>query len=164
MQGDGKIISNTHPSLARIFTAITFALLATPKRSPTAVALCVVMIYIERDVVSLGYSPRKDHLRNVCSVTVAIDVFITDRNSLSPLSATLKVHVVNVGACIDDVRINALARYFRVQVFVEGAEAKTVTMGETGKAPRSILLELGSVLPHSVDFRVELDVINLSST
>ena len=72
MQGDGKIISNTHPSLARIFTAITFALLATPKRSPTAVALCVVMIYIERDVVSLGYSPRKDHLRNVCSVTVAI--------------------------------------------------------------------------------------------
>ena len=30
MQGDGKIISNTHPSLARIFTAITFAPLATP--------------------------------------------------------------------------------------------------------------------------------------
>ena len=62
MQGDGKIISNTHPSLARIFTAITFALLATPKRSPTAVALCVVMIYIERDVVSLGWGILRERI------------------------------------------------------------------------------------------------------
>jgi hypothetical protein len=94
-------------------------------------------------------------------VSVAILIGITLRDGLAPRRTTLEVDVVNVGACVDDVDVNALASVLGVEVLVEGAEAQAVTVGDTGEAPGSVLLDLGLVTAQNVDFLISLDELNL---
>jgi len=84
-------------------------------------------------------------------MTVAVLISIAVRNGLAPVCATLKVNVAGVGTCVDDIDIDALSAIGRVKVFVECAEAKAVTVGDTGKTPRGVLLDL-AILLHGVDF------------
>lgn len=49
-----------------------------------------------------------DSARAVSAVTIAILVSVISGDSLAPGGATLKVDVVNVGASIDDINIDAL--------------------------------------------------------
>lgn len=58
----------------------------------------------------------------VGAVAVAILISIVGWNGLAPLSATFKVNVVDVGAGIDDVDIDALATICRVKILVECTE------------------------------------------
>jgi hypothetical protein len=69
-----------------------------------------------------------DSARAVCSVSVAILVCITLRDGLAPRRATLEIDVVNVGAGVNDVDVNALATVLGVEILVEGAEAQAVTV------------------------------------
>jgi hypothetical protein len=66
--------------------------------------------------------------RAVCSVSVAILIGIALGDGLSPRRTTLEVDVVNVGAGVDDVDVNALATVLGVEVLVEGTEAQAVTV------------------------------------
>jgi len=108
----------------------------------------------------------------VGSVTVAILIGIAIGDSEAPVSAALEVNMVNVGTSVNDVGIYTLAGLLSVEVLVEGAEAEGVTVGDTGKTPRSLLLSLtiafvlGNGLSdidgeHSVDEGVLLDVLDI---
>jgi len=99
--------------------------------------------------------------RAVCSVSVAILIGITLRDGLAPRRTTLEVDVVDVGTGVDDVDVNALATILGVEVLVEGAEAQAVTVGDTGEAPGSVLLDLGLVATQNVDFLISLDELDL---
>jgi hypothetical protein len=98
--------------------------------------------------------------RAVCSVSVAILVGITLGDGLSPRRTTLEVDVVDVGTGVDDVDVNTLATVLGVEVLVEGAETQAVTVGDTGEAPGSVLLDLGLV-SQGVDFLISLDELDL---
>lgn len=63
-----------------------------------------------------------DSTRAVSAVSVTILISVASRDGLAPGSAALEVDVVGVGTGVDDVNINALAAFSRVQVFVKGAE------------------------------------------
>lgn len=69
--------------------------------------------------------------RAVSTVTVSILISIALGDSLAPVGATFKVNVRGVGAGIDDVRIDTLTTILGVQVLVEAAEGKAVTVGDT---------------------------------
>ncbi len=108
----------------------------------------------------------------VSTVTVAILVGIAIRSSVTPLGTTLKVDVGDVGTSVDNVGINTLTTVFGVQVLVEGTEAQSLAVRNTGKTPRSLLLRLGvtgvfsdSILGadrnHGVDDGVTLDGLDL---
>jgi hypothetical protein len=99
--------------------------------------------------------------RAVCSVSVAILIGIALRDGLSPRRTTLEVDVVDVGAGVNDVDVNTLATVLGVEVLVEGAEAQAVTVGDTGEAPGSVLLDLGLIVAQSVDFLISLDELDL---
>ncbi len=97
----------------------------------------------------------------MCTVSIAIFVFITLRDCLAPVGAAFEVNVLNVGAGVDDVSINAFAAILSIEVLVEIAEAKSITVRDTGKAPRSVLLERRGAV-HGPDFGVTFNVFNLS--
>jgi len=82
----------------------------------------------------------------VSTVTVAILISIAGRNGLAPFGTTLKVNVVDVGTSVDDVGINTFTTIGRVEVLVEGTEVEGVTVGDTGKTPRSLSLGLAVAL------------------
>lgn len=68
----------------------------------------------------------------VGAVTVAILILVTLRDSLAPFGAALEVYVLSVGTRINDVDVDALATVIGVEVLVEGAETKTLAVGNTG--------------------------------
>jgi hypothetical protein len=72
-----------------------------------------------------------DSARAVSTVTVSILISIALGDSLAPVGATFKVNVLGVGASVDDVRINTLTTILGVQVLVEAAEGKAITVRDT---------------------------------
>jgi hypothetical protein len=101
----------------------------------------------------------------VSTVAIAILVSITRRDGLAPVSAALKVDVLDIGASVDDIDINALSAISRVEVLVPGAEAQRVAVRDTSQTPGGILLSLVLVLVLvallGADDGVLLDVIDL---
>lgn len=97
--------------------------------------------------------------RAVSAVAVAILVLVTLGNGLSPGGTTFKVNVINESAGVNNVSINTLATILSVQVLVEGAKGKAVTVRDTGQTPRSVLLE--GRLRVDTDLRVLLNILNL---
>jgi hypothetical protein len=95
----------------------------------------------------------------VGTVSVAIFIGVTSRNSLTPGSAALKVNVLGVGAGVNDVDIHTLTAVSGIKILVEGSEAQRVSVRDTGQTPRGILLNRGVF--HGVDERVLLDVLDL---
>jgi len=63
-----------------------------------------------------------DGARAVCTVSIAVLISIALRDGLAPRCATLEVNVVDVGAGVDDIDVDALAAVLGVEVLVEGAE------------------------------------------
>jgi hypothetical protein len=59
--------------------------------------------------------------RAMSAVSVAIGIFISGGNGLSPLGTAFEVDMVNVGAGVNDVGVDALAAILGVQVFVKSA-------------------------------------------
>jgi len=114
-----------------------------------------------------------DGTRAVSAVTVAILIGIAGRDSLAPVSATLKVDVVDVGAGVDDVGIDTLATIGGVEVLVEGTKVESITVRDTGKTPRCRGLSLAVVAlvlrngvlvldgDHGVDEGVSLDELDV---
>lgn len=100
-----------------------------------------------------------DSARAVSTVSVAVLVLVTLRDGLAPFSAALEVDVVDVGAGVNDIDINALTTLGSVEVLVEGTESKAVAVGDAGETPRSVLLNLWA--GESVHNLVLLDVGNL---
>lgn len=100
--------------------------------------------------------------RAVGTVAVAILINVTLRDSLAPVSATLEVDVLSVGACVDDIDINTLATLGSIQVFAESTEAQALAVGDTGKTPGGVLLNLVVIL-HGVDLGVPLDIFDLET-
>lgn len=90
-----------------------------------------------------------DSARAVGAMSVAINIFIANWDSLSPGSTALEVDVVDVGTGVNDVDINALTAISSVQVLVEGAEAKAVPVRDTSQTPRGVLLDAWVL--HGVD-------------
>jgi hypothetical protein len=98
----------------------------------------------------------------VSAVTVAILIGIAVGDSLAPVGAALEVNVLDVGAGVDDIDVNALAAIGGVEVLVVGAEAQGITVGDTGKTPGGVLLRLVVLLVgERVDLGVLLDVVDL---
>ena len=64
-------------------------------------------------------------------MTIAIGVLIIGRDCLSPMSTTLEVNVINVGASIDDVSVNTLTTIVSIEVFVECPEVETISVRDT---------------------------------
>ena len=93
-------------------------------------------------------------------MSIAILIGITVGDGLAPGSATLEVDVVDVGACVDNIDIDALATVGGVEVLVKVAEAQAVAVRDTGKTPWCVLLEL-SIVFESVDFLVLLNELDL---
>lgn len=104
-----------------------------------------------------------DGARAVGAVAVSILVGIALRNGLAPVSATLEVDVLGVGAGVDNVDIDALSTIGSVQVFAEGTEAQALTVRDTGETPGGVLLDLVVVILHGVDLGVLLDVLDLGT-
>jgi len=75
-------------------------------------------------------------------VTISVSILVIGGNGFSPVCSTFKVDVLSVRTSIDDVDVNTLAAVGTVEVFIEGSEAKAVTVGYPGQAPRSVLLSL----------------------
>ena len=96
-------------------------------------------------------------------MSVAILIGITLRDSLAPMRAALKVNVVNVGASVDDIDINALTTVVGVEVLVEGAEGKGVAVRDTGKTPWRVLLDVWVFVGERVHLLIFLDVVDLAS-
>lgn len=125
------------------------------------------------DVSLLGNTVflASDGTRAVSSVTVAIYILITSWDSLTPLGSALEINMLSVGSGVNDVGINTLTTISAVQVLVEGAEAQGVAVRDTGKTPRSLLLDLAVALLVTVgnnrsegaDDCVTLDVFNLTT-
>jgi hypothetical protein len=82
----------------------------------------------------------------VSTVTVAILIGIARGNGLTPVGTTLKVNVLGVGTSVNNVGIDTLTTIGRVEVLVEGTEVEGVTVGDTGKTPRSLSLGLAVAL------------------
>lgn len=94
---------------------------------------------------------------DVRSVTVAILVRIALGNGLAPDGAALKVYVLDIDTCINNVHGNTLASSLVVGVFVVCTEGQRITVGESRKAPGCIALQLAGI-----DDRVALDVGDLT--
>lgn len=111
--------------------------------------------------------------RAVSAVAIAVLVLVAGRDGLSPLGTTLEVDVLNVGTSVNDVGINTLTTLSGVEVLVEGAEVEGISVRDTSKTPRGLLLSLGRARilnndvvlglegKHSVDNAVALDVLDL---
>jgi len=114
----------------------------------------------------------------MCSVAVAIFIGVTLWDGLAPLSPALEVDVVDVCTSVDNIGSNTLTTLGSVQVlrawlvlsrgqlrdsayFVECRERETLPVGDTGQAPRSILLNIWLLLLHGVNHRVKLDVLDI---
>ena len=110
-----------------------------------------------------------DGTRAVGTVSVAVDILVARGDGGAPLGTTLEVDVVDVGASVDDIGIDTLTALSGVEVLVECAEGKRVSVGDTGKTPGCALLglavarlSLGLLLVlHGVDDRIFLDVLDL---
>ena len=74
-------------------------------------------------------------------MTISILISITLGDGLAPVSTTLEVDVLNVGASINNVGIDTLATLLGIQIFVKVAEGEAFTVRDTGKTPWCILLE-----------------------
>lgn len=104
----------------------------------------------------------RNSTRAVGTVAIAILVSIASRDSLAPVSTTLKVDMIGVDTSVNGVGINSLTTIRSVEVLVEGAERETIPVGNTSKTPGSALLDLRVF--HSVDFGVFLNEIDLISS
>ena len=62
------------------------------------------------------------------------------------MGTTLEVDVLGVGSSINDVDINALSSLLGVEVLVEGGERETLSVGDTSKTPRGVVLGLAKAL------------------
>lgn len=78
-------------------------------------------------------------------MTVAILISITCWDGLSPGRTALEVDVLDVGASVDNVYVNALTAVGAVKIFVECAKGETVAVRDTSQAPWRVLLRLGGV-------------------
>ncbi len=87
-----------------------------------------------------------DGTRAVSAVAVAVDILVAAGDGLAPVSTTLKVNVVGVGAGVDDVGIDTLATVGGVEVLVEGAEAQGVAVGHGPDPKERHLLSLAIAL------------------
>ena len=72
-----------------------------------------------------------DGSRAVSAVAITILIWISRGNSLAPLGTTFEVDVVDIGAGINDVDIDALAAVVRVDIFIKIAKAKSITVRDT---------------------------------
>ena len=108
----------------------------------------------------------------VSTMAVAILVGIAVGSSVTPLGTALKVDVLSVGTSVNNVGIDTLAALLGVEVLVEGTEAQSLAVGDTGKTPGSLLLSLGAARvlgdsslcadgDHGVDDGVTLDGLDL---
>jgi len=100
----------------------------------------------------------------MCAVSVAILVSVTLWNGLAPSCTALEVEMSSVGSSVNDVDINTFATISSVQVLVEGAEGKAVTVGKTSEAPWGTSLDFWNVLgvvAQCVYFLITLDVLDL---
>lgn len=108
----------------------------------------------------------------VGAVAVAVLVGVTLGSSVTPLGTALEVDVGDVGASVNNIGIDTLTTVLGVEVLVEGTEAESLAVGDTGKTPRSLLLGLrgASVLgdglgggdgDHGVDNGVALNSLDL---
>jgi hypothetical protein len=71
--------------------------------------------------------------RAVRAMSIIILVNVVQRNSLSPRCATLKLHVLNVDASINDIHVHAFTTLFIVQVLCKGAEGKLGSVAHSRK-------------------------------
>ena len=94
-------------------------------------------------------------------MSIAVQIFIANRNRLAPVSTAFKVNVFNVCASINDIGVDTLAGILRVEVFVECSEGEAITVGDTSETPWSVLLEFRILFLESVDLRVKLDIFDL---
>lgn len=108
----------------------------------------------------------------VSTVAVAILISIARGNGLAPVGTTLKVDVLDVGTSVNNVGIDTLTTIRGVEVLVEATKVEGVTVGDTGKTPRSRSLGLTVALVlsdhiivgdrnHGVDQSVALDELDL---
>lgn len=116
------------------------------------------------DSVDVGFFGHTEFLASdgagaVSAVAVAILIDVILRNCLAPVSTSLEVNMVNIGAGVDDIGVDAFATLVGVEVFVEGAEAERLAVRDTGQSPWSVLLNVGIGL--MVDLGVTFDEINL---
>lgn len=97
--------------------------------------------------------------RAMSPVSVAILVSIVLRDGLAPGRASLEVDVVDVGASVNDIDINALATVSSVEVLVEGAEREAIAMRDTSQTPWGVLLKLW--IGEGMNLLVLLNELNL---
>lgn len=100
--------------------------------------------------------------RAMSSVTIAILINVAGRDSLSPVSAALKVNMFNVSAGVDDVDINTLTTVGLMNVFAETCKVERLLVGDTGKTPGGALLGTGGITLKRVNSGVFLNIGNLS--
>jgi hypothetical protein len=96
--------------------------------------------------------------RTVGSVTVSILVGIARGNSLTPLGSASEVVVSDIDTGVNNVRGHSLSSNVIVEVLVERAQVKGLSVGDSGKTPGSI--ELSGKLV-GMDDRVLLNVGNV---
>ncbi|KAK5632321.1 hypothetical protein RRF57_008034 [Xylaria bambusicola] len=70
--------------------------------------------------------------RAVSTVAITIFVLVAVGDRLAPLGTTLEINVVNVGASVNNVDINALTTLSSVQVFVKGSEIEGLAVRNPG--------------------------------
>jgi hypothetical protein len=106
------------------------------------------------------------------SVTVAILISIASGDGLTPLGSALEVDVVGVGTGINDIGIDTLTTILGVEVLVEGTEVQRLSVRNTSKTPRGVLLGLRVALvlsdhvlridrKHGVDNGIPLDKLDI---
>ena len=78
----------------------------------------------------------------VSAVTIAILIGIAIRDGRTPFGSALEVDVIDVGTSVNDVGIDTLTTILGVEVLVEGTEVQSISVGDTGETPRSLLLSL----------------------
>jgi len=69
--------------------------------------------------------------RAVSTMSVAILISVALGNGLGPVRSALEVDVLDVGAGVDDIDVDALTTVIRKQVLVEGAEAQRLAVRDT---------------------------------
>lgn len=97
----------------------------------------------------------------VSTVAVTILILVASGDGLAPEGTTLEVHVLDVGAGVNDVDVHTLTTVGGVQVLVECSKRQARSVGDSGQSPRGTLLDLRLALLESVNDGVLLNKLDL---
>ena len=57
--------------------------------------------------------------RAMSAVAVTVDVIIIGGNGLAPMRSSFKIHMIGIGACVDNVNVDTFATSCGVEIFAE---------------------------------------------